>query len=108
MKLELIFEPCDLWVGFFWDREKLRLYFLPLPTVGLMLEFGEFELDFYLDVSKALVAWTVCLATFLCSAAVFWDVFRSVGVFASTAQALVFVVCLQALTLFLYLREFGM
>lgn len=30
----------DLWVGFYWDRANRRLYFLPVPCVGLVLDFG--------------------------------------------------------------------
>lgn len=33
-----IWEPRDLWVGAFLDTKKRRLYLLPLPTLGLVLE----------------------------------------------------------------------
>ena len=29
----------DLWVGAFWDSEKRRLYILPIPCLGIVLEF---------------------------------------------------------------------
>lgn len=27
----------NLWVGFFWDRQKHRLYFFPVPCFGLVI-----------------------------------------------------------------------
>lgn len=38
-RIRPLFEPCDLWVGFFWDRAKRRLYILPLPMIGVMVQF---------------------------------------------------------------------
>jgi hypothetical protein len=29
----------DLWVGLFWDRERRRLYVLPLPCLGIVIQF---------------------------------------------------------------------
>ena len=34
-----IFAWYDLWIGFYWDSEKSRLYFLPLPCIGLIFEW---------------------------------------------------------------------
>lgn len=34
-----IFAWYDLWVGIFWDSSKWKLYILPLPCVGLVIEF---------------------------------------------------------------------
>jgi hypothetical protein len=39
-RLRPLFEPCDLWIGFFWDRRTRRLYFLPIPCVGIVIDFG--------------------------------------------------------------------
>lgn len=39
MKARLIFAWYDLWVGFYWDSAKDRLYFLPVPCFGLVLQF---------------------------------------------------------------------
>ena len=39
-RVQLIFAWYDFWVGWFWDRTKRRLYIFPVPTVGLMIDFG--------------------------------------------------------------------
>ena len=41
MKVRLIFAWYDLWVGAFWDSGKRRLYILPLPCIGVVVQFGE-------------------------------------------------------------------
>lgn len=33
----------DLWVGAFWDRQKRRLYILPLPCIGVVIQFAAQE-----------------------------------------------------------------
>lgn len=38
-----IFAWYDLWVGFYWDSARRRLFFLPLPCVGLVFQFGKPE-----------------------------------------------------------------
>jgi len=35
-----IFAWYDLWVGAFWDQAKRRLYVLPLPCVGIVIDFA--------------------------------------------------------------------
>jgi len=39
MKAKLIFAWYDIWVGFFWDSKKKRLYFFPIPTMGVVFDF---------------------------------------------------------------------
>jgi len=39
VKIKPIFKWYDFWVGFFWDREKRRLYFVPIPMFGVMIQF---------------------------------------------------------------------
>lgn len=39
MKIRPIFAWYDLWVGAFWDRNRRRLYILPIPCVGVVIEF---------------------------------------------------------------------
>ena len=41
MKIRFIFAWYDLWVGAFWDRAKRRLYILPVPCCGVVLQFKE-------------------------------------------------------------------
>lgn len=39
MRIRLIFAWYDFWVGAFWDRAKRRLYVLPVPCLGIVIEF---------------------------------------------------------------------
>ena len=39
MKIRPLFAWYDLWIGAFWDSRKRRLYILPLPCVGIVVEF---------------------------------------------------------------------
>lgn len=40
MKVRLFVAWFDLWVGAYWDKKSRRLYILPIPCVGIMLDFG--------------------------------------------------------------------
>lgn len=37
--VSFIFAWYDLWIGFFWDRNKKWLYFFPIPCVGFIFKF---------------------------------------------------------------------
>lgn len=39
MKVRFLFAWYDLWIGAYWDSKSRRLYILPLPMVGVVLEF---------------------------------------------------------------------
>lgn len=39
MKARFLFAWYDAWVGAYWDRDRRRLYLLPIPCCGLVLEF---------------------------------------------------------------------
>lgn len=41
MKVYLIFAWYDLWVGAYWDGQRKRLYLLPIPCVGLRIDFAD-------------------------------------------------------------------
>jgi hypothetical protein len=40
MRIRVLCAWYDVWVGAFWDRGNRRLYLLPIPCVGLVLDFG--------------------------------------------------------------------
>lgn len=40
MRIYLVFAWYDLWIGFYWDRAKRKLYFLPIPMCGIVFDFG--------------------------------------------------------------------
>jgi hypothetical protein len=40
MKVRPVVAWYDLWIGFYWDIPKRRLYVMPLPCIGFYLEFG--------------------------------------------------------------------
>jgi hypothetical protein len=39
MKAKLIFAWYDLWIGVFIDRAKRRVYILPLPCLGIVIDY---------------------------------------------------------------------
>jgi hypothetical protein len=40
LKIKPIFAWFDFWVGVFWDRKAKRLYVLPVPMIGVVIQFG--------------------------------------------------------------------
>jgi len=44
MKIKPLFAWYDLWVGAFWDRKLRRLYVLPLPCLGFVIQFNKPDL----------------------------------------------------------------
>ena len=43
MRIRFLFAWYDLWVGAYWDRKGRCLYILPLPMLGVVLEFRRGE-----------------------------------------------------------------
>lgn len=39
MTVRFIFAWYDLWVGAFWDQKGRRLYLLPFPCCGIVIQF---------------------------------------------------------------------
>ncbi len=39
MRVKLLFAWYDLWIGAYWDRSGKRLYLLPLPMIGVVIQF---------------------------------------------------------------------
>jgi hypothetical protein len=40
VKIRPLFAWYDLWVGVFWDAARRKLYVLPLPCLGVVIEFN--------------------------------------------------------------------
>jgi len=38
MRITPIFAWYDLWVGAYWDATNRRLYLLPIPTIGIVID----------------------------------------------------------------------
>lgn len=39
IEIRTMFAWYDMWIGVFWDRTKGRLYVLPLPCIGIVIQF---------------------------------------------------------------------
>lgn len=39
LTIKPVFAWYDFWIGFYWDKNKNRLYFMPIPMVGVYFEF---------------------------------------------------------------------
>lgn len=40
MRIRPLFKLFDFWIGVFWDSKSRRIYILPLPTLGIVIELG--------------------------------------------------------------------
>lgn len=38
-RIQILWEPADLWIGAFWDRVGRRLFILPIPMLGIVIQF---------------------------------------------------------------------
>ena len=45
MRINFIFAWYDFWIGFFFDKKKNRLYFFPLPMMGIYIQFKKKHRD---------------------------------------------------------------
>lgn len=54
-KVTFLFEPCDAWIGAFWSRAKKRLYLLPLPCLGIVLDWAEEKPAYVAQIKPTLV-----------------------------------------------------
>lgn len=41
MKAKFIFAWYDFWIGIFWDNKNRRLYVLPIPMIGIRIDFKD-------------------------------------------------------------------
>lgn len=41
MRMRPIVALCDLWIGVFIDAPKRRIYVMPVPCIGVVVEWGE-------------------------------------------------------------------
>jgi hypothetical protein len=39
MKVFIVLAWYDIWIGFYYDRKNRHLYILPVPCIGIRLEF---------------------------------------------------------------------
>lgn len=39
MTVKPLFAWYDFWIGLFWDQHKRRLYILPVPMLGVVIQF---------------------------------------------------------------------
>jgi len=46
---EIIVAWYDIWVGFYWDREKRRLYYFPVPCLGLFIQMPAKQSEDFTD-----------------------------------------------------------
>jgi hypothetical protein len=37
--IKLLLAWYDIWVGVFWDRQRRKVYILPLPCIGIVVEY---------------------------------------------------------------------
>ena len=44
-RVKFLFAWYDFWIGFFWSREKRRLYVLPFPMLGFYVQLSTLESD---------------------------------------------------------------
>jgi len=43
MKIKPLCKWYDIWIGIFIDTNKKRIYILPLPCIGIVIEYGKDE-----------------------------------------------------------------
>ena len=43
MRIRFIFAWYDFWVGLFFDKKKCWLYFFPIPMLGIVFQFKNYE-----------------------------------------------------------------
>lgn len=41
IKVKFLFAWYDLWVGFYYDRHRAHLYFMPIPMFGIIIKFPQ-------------------------------------------------------------------
>lgn len=39
-RVKFIFAWYDMWIGVFVDTKKKRVYILPIPTLGIVIQYG--------------------------------------------------------------------
>jgi hypothetical protein len=43
IRVQFFFAWYDAWIGIYWDRKKKALYILPLPCIGIVIQFRKRE-----------------------------------------------------------------
>jgi len=56
VRIRPLFAWYDIWIGAFWDRKARKLYILPVPCLGIVIEFASLDGKAASEVAAAVAA----------------------------------------------------
>lgn len=56
-RIRLLFAWYDLWIGVYWDRNERKLYILPLPMLGVVLDLESYYKVLTFNPDPDIAAW---------------------------------------------------